>query len=49
MGLPKRLISNADDYRACPEVNAAIARPALAGRLGGVSVLATGTVIATRM
>lgn len=38
----KKLILNADDYGACEEVNAAIEELALAGMLGGVSVLANG-------
>ena len=42
MNSSKRLIINADDYGACPEVNAAIEQLALADRLGGVSVLANG-------
>lgn len=42
MNLPRRLIVNADDYGACPEVNAAVEQLALAGILGGASVLANG-------
>ncbi len=42
MNLPRRLIVNADDYGACPEVNAAVEQLASAGILGGASVLANG-------
>jgi len=42
MGSLKRLIINADDYGACPEINAAVEQLATAGLLGGVSVLANG-------
>jgi predicted glycoside hydrolase/deacetylase ChbG (UPF0249 family) len=38
----KKLIINADDYGACPEVNLAIEQIAATGILGGVSVLANG-------
>lgn len=38
----KKLILNADDYGACEAVNTAVEELALAGRLGGVSVLANG-------
>ena len=38
----KKLILNADDYGSCEAVNAAIEELALAGLLGGVSVLANG-------
>ncbi len=42
MRSPKKLIINADDYGACDAVNAAVEELALAGLLGGVSVLANG-------
>ncbi len=42
MKLPKKLIINADDYGACDAVNAAVEELAVAGLLGGVSVLANG-------
>jgi chitin disaccharide deacetylase len=43
MKLQKRLIINADDYGACDAVNAAVEELALAGLLGGVSVLTNGS------
>lgn len=42
MNSSKKLIINADDYGACPEVNVAIEQIAATGILGGVSVLANG-------
>jgi chitin disaccharide deacetylase len=39
----KKLIINADDYGACDAVNAAVEELALAGLLGGVSVLTNGS------
>ncbi len=42
MSSSKKLIINADDYGACPEVNLAIEEIASTGILGGVSVLANG-------
>jgi predicted glycoside hydrolase/deacetylase ChbG (UPF0249 family) len=42
MNSSKKLIINADDYGACPEVNLAIEQIAATGILGGVSVLANG-------
>lgn len=42
MNSSKKLIINADDYGACREVNQAVEQLALAGRLGGISVLANG-------
>lgn len=38
----RKLILNADDYGACPEVNLAVEQIAKTGILGGVSVLANG-------
>ncbi len=38
----RRLILNADDFGACPEVNLAVEKVAKTGILGGVSVLANG-------
>ena len=38
----RKLILNADDYGACPEVNLAVEQAAKTGILGGVSVLANG-------
>ena len=43
MNLLKKLIINADDYGISPEVNAATEQLALAGRLGGASVLVNGS------
>ncbi len=43
MNLLKKLIINADDYGVSPEVNAATEQLALAGRLGGASVLVNGS------
>ena len=37
--VPQRLIINADDYGRCVDVNLAIEELALAGKLGGISVL----------
>lgn len=49
MNLPKKLIINADDYGVSPEVNAATEQLALAGRLGGASVLVNGSCCHTAM
>ena len=40
--MSKQLIINADDYGHCREVNTAVEELAIAGKLGGVSVLANG-------
>jgi chitin disaccharide deacetylase len=44
MACSRRLIINADDYGRSSEVNLAIEELALAGRLGGISILANGLV-----
>lgn len=43
----KKLIINADDYGACEDVNSAVEELALAGLLGGVSLLVNGASFAS--